>query len=228
MAISERAKCSIERSSCQDRGKQTRQRLIKVAAEVFSELGYRDASTRAIVEEAETNIASIPYYFGSKRGLYDAVAEYIGTNLASRFRPACEQAWRDLLQEERNHQETLQNFTHFIFNVTEVVCGPDTPQSWARFIYREQLDHFEAFDILYAKFMPVFELGFGYVSRLTKRPATAAETRIQFLAVMAMVRLTCVDRFTVLRNTGWTSFGEAEIRLVTGVLSRNIEALFKQ
>lgn len=228
MDIAKKAKHPIGLSSGQDSSEQTRQRLIAVAADVFSELGYKAASTRAIVELAETNLASIPYYFGSKRGLYHAAAEYIGSNLASRFGPACERAWRELLQEKQNHQEMLQKFTNFVVNVTEVVWGPDAPQSWGRFVYREQLDSSEAFDILYANFMPVFEVGFEYVSRLTKWPATAPETRIQFMAVLAMVRLTCVDRASVLRHTGWKSFGDEEVRLVTRVLGCNMQALFNQ
>jgi TetR/AcrR family transcriptional regulator, regulator of cefoperazone and chloramphenicol sensitivity len=226
MSISEKNACFTERSTCQERSEHTRQRLIAVAAEVFSELGYGAASTRAIVEEAETNLASIPYYFGSKRGLYNAAAEYIGSNLASRIRPACELAWRELLQEEQNHQETLQKFTDFIVNVTEVVWGLDTPMPWGRFVDREQLDPSEAIDILYAKFMPVVELGSEYVARLTKWPATAAETRIQFLAIMAMVRVICVDRASVLRNTGWGTIGKEEIKIIDEVVRRNMQALF--
>ena len=63
-----------------------------MAVEVFSELGFEGASTRTIVERAQANLVSIPYYFGSKLGLYHAAAEYIGSNIAERFRPACERA----------------------------------------------------------------------------------------------------------------------------------------
>ena len=51
--------------------------------EVFSDLGFEAASTRTIVERAQANLVSIPYYFGSKLGLYHAAAEYIGSNIGS-------------------------------------------------------------------------------------------------------------------------------------------------
>ena len=66
--------------------------------EVFSELGFEAASTRTIVERAHANLVSIPYYFGSKLGLYHAAAEYIGSNIAERFRPACDRARQGLLR----------------------------------------------------------------------------------------------------------------------------------
>jgi TetR/AcrR family transcriptional regulator, regulator of cefoperazone and chloramphenicol sensitivity len=225
MATPVKSKCSTGRRACHDRGAGTRERLIEVAVEIFSELSYAAASTRAIVQKAQTNLVSIPYYFGNKLGLYYAAAEYIGSNIAKRFRPACERARQSLFEEKLTEQETLQSFTDFIVEIADLMLRSDMPQSWGQFVYREQLAPTAAFDILEAKFRPVFELGFEYVSRLTKRAASAPETRVQFMAIMAMLKLTCVDRALVLRNTGWKSFGEEETRIVTEMLRRNLQAL---
>jgi TetR/AcrR family transcriptional regulator, regulator of cefoperazone and chloramphenicol sensitivity len=225
MAKAAKTKGSTGRSACQDRSERTRQRLIEVAVEVFSELGYEAASTRTIVEQAQANLVSIPYYFGSKLGLYHAAAEYIGSNIAERFRPACERA-RQGLEAELSHQETLRKFTELIVEFAEIMLGADTPRSWGQFIYREQFDPSEAFEILHKKFTPLLEVGFEYVSRLTKRPVEAAEVRIQFLAILAMVKFTRVDRASVLRNTGWKGFGAEETRMVAEMLRHNMQALF--
>jgi AcrR family transcriptional regulator len=221
-----KTKCSIGRSACQDRSEKTRQRLIEVAVEVFSELGFEGAGTRTIVERAQANLVSIPYYFGSKLGLYHAAAEYIGTNIVERFRPAYERAQQGLLETGLTHEETLRKFTEFIVEFARIMLGGDTPRSWGQFIYREQFDPTGAFEILHTKFAPLLEVGFEYVSRLTKRPAEAPETRIQFMAILAMVKFTRVDRASVLRSTGWKSFGEEEIGIVTEMLRRNMQTLF--
>jgi AcrR family transcriptional regulator len=226
MAKSANTFCVPLRSACQDRSERTRQRLIEVAVEVFSELGYDAASTRTIVKQAQANLVSIPYYFGSKLGLYHAAAEYIGSNIAERFGPACERAQHGLQQTGLTHEETLRNFTEFIVEFAGIMLGSDTPKSWGQFIYREQFDPTEAFEILHTKFMPLLEVGFEYVSRLTKRPPDAPETRIQFMAILAMVKFTRVDRASVLRNMGWKSFGEEETRIVTDMLRQNLHALF--
>ncbi len=226
MTASAKTICSSLRSTCQDRSERTRQRLIEVAVEVFSELGYEGASTRAIVKQAQANLVSIPYYFGSKLGLYHAAAEYIGSNIAERFAPACERARLALQQKGLTHQETRQSFTELIVEFAGIMLGTDTPRSWGQFIYREQFDPTAAFEILHTKFLPLLEVGFEYVSRLTGQPADAPETRIQFMAILAMVKFTRVDRASVLRNTGWKSFGEEETGIVTEMLRHNMQALF--
>jgi len=214
------------RSACQDRSERTRQRLIEVAVEVFSELGYEAASTRVIVEKAQANLVSIPYYFGSKLGLHHAAAEYIGSNIQERLRATCERARRALEIEGLTHQQTLDHFTNFIVEFAEFLLGGETPNSWAQFIIREQFDPSGAFEILHANFLPLLETGFEFVARLTGRPADAPETRLQFMAVLAMVKFTRVDRASVLRNMGWKTFGKGEIKIVTEMLRRNMQALF--
>ncbi|PSH05643.1 MAG: hypothetical protein CXZ00_00390 [Acidobacteria bacterium] len=213
-------------SACQDRSERTRQRLIEVAVEVFAELGYEAASTRTIVERAQANLVSIPYYFGSKKGLYHAVAEYIASNIAERFRPAREHAREGLLKPGLTHDEILRMFTELIVEYAHLMLGVESPSSWGQFIYREQFDPTEAFEIIYAKFLPAFELGFEYVSRLTKKPADASETRIQFLAILSMVKFARIDQSSVLRTMGWKSFGKEEIRIVENMLRNNLHKLF--
>jgi len=48
----------------------TRERMLDVALEAFSELGYDGASTRGIATRAGVNQGMIPYYFGSKEALW--------------------------------------------------------------------------------------------------------------------------------------------------------------
>jgi TetR/AcrR family transcriptional regulator, regulator of cefoperazone and chloramphenicol sensitivity len=226
MAKPAKSSSSTGRSACQDRSERTRQRLIEVATEVFAELGFEAASTRIIVERAQANLVSIPYYFGSKLGLYEAAAEYIGSSLAERFRPVGEHARQRLLQQGLTHEQTLHDFTEFIVEFAEIMLGADTPNSWGQFIIREQFDPSSAFEILHTHFLPLLEVGFDYVSRLTGCPAEAPETRLRFMAILAMVKFTRVDRATLLRNTGWKAVGKSEIGIVTAVLRQYMQALF--
>ncbi len=221
-----KTKCALGRSACQDRSERTRQRLIEVAVEVFSELGFEAASTRTIVERAQANLVSIPYYFGSKLGLYHAVAEYIGTNIAERFTATCERARQGLHKPDLTHDDILNMFTEFMVEFAYVMLGEETPSSWGQFIYREQFDPTEAFEIIHARFLPMLELGFEYVSRLTNRPVEAPETRIQFMAILSMVKFTRVDRASVFRTMGWKSFGSEETKIVENMLRQNMHALF--
>lgn len=53
------------------------ERIMKAAEKVFSESGFRGATTSAIAEEAELPKANIHYYFGTKEKLYRAVLDDI-------------------------------------------------------------------------------------------------------------------------------------------------------
>ena len=52
-----------------------RERLIQVAVRHFADHGYAAASQRAIQRDADVNIASAHYYFGSKEAMFRAVID---------------------------------------------------------------------------------------------------------------------------------------------------------
>ena len=54
----------------------TRQRLLEAAGEVFAERGFRDATTQEICRRADANIAAVHYHFADKERLYRAVIQY--------------------------------------------------------------------------------------------------------------------------------------------------------
>ncbi|MFI6488677.1 TetR/AcrR family transcriptional regulator [Streptomyces sp. NPDC050564] len=51
----------------------TRQTIMRSAADLFAELGYRNTSLRAVAADAGCDPALIGHYFASKEALYDAV-----------------------------------------------------------------------------------------------------------------------------------------------------------
>lgn len=53
-------------------GKETRQKLLDVACEIFAEKGYRGAKVSEICRRAGANVAAVNYYFGGKADLYVA------------------------------------------------------------------------------------------------------------------------------------------------------------
>ena len=57
----------------------TRERLLRAAAAVFGEVGYRRATVRDICSRAEANVAAVNYHFGDKDGLY---AEVVRSGIA--------------------------------------------------------------------------------------------------------------------------------------------------
>src|SRR3989449_6377586 len=58
------------------RSRDTRQRLLEAAGEVFAERGFRDATIQEICRRADANIAAVHYHFADKERLYRAVIQY--------------------------------------------------------------------------------------------------------------------------------------------------------
>ncbi|HKT22620.1 MAG TPA: TetR/AcrR family transcriptional regulator [Nitrososphaerales archaeon] len=52
----------------------TAEKILQVASRMFAEKGFANVSVRDICKETETTAPVIYYYFGSKKGLFDAVA----------------------------------------------------------------------------------------------------------------------------------------------------------
>lgn len=68
----------------QQENRDSRQRLLDAASEVFAEQGFDKGTVRDICERADVNVAAVNYYFRSKRALYDKVLE--GWRMESRER----------------------------------------------------------------------------------------------------------------------------------------------
>jgi TetR/AcrR family transcriptional regulator, regulator of cefoperazone and chloramphenicol sensitivity len=84
----------------------TRQSILKAAAHLFAEKGYRGASVRDIVAKARVNQAAINYHFKGKDGLYLEL-------LATAFEKLTEQAGFDPERlKSLSPEEALRSFVH--------------------------------------------------------------------------------------------------------------------
>jgi AcrR family transcriptional regulator len=69
--------------------RETRERLISVATQLFAEHGFSKVTVRDICQKARANVAAINYHFGGKEGLYheilqSAIAVMQGTTQAAK------------------------------------------------------------------------------------------------------------------------------------------------
>jgi len=69
----------------QQRGIETRERLVAAALEAFADHGYAGATTRAIAERAGVALAALPYHFETKEALWRAAADRIFGRLVEQF-----------------------------------------------------------------------------------------------------------------------------------------------
>ena len=79
------------RPGAQQRGEDTRLRILRTALQVFATEGYDGASTRTLAQRANVNLPALQYYFGNKEGLYRAVIDHISEIFEHRIAPVTEQ-----------------------------------------------------------------------------------------------------------------------------------------
>ncbi|MBV8649857.1 MAG: TetR family transcriptional regulator [Alphaproteobacteria bacterium] len=78
---------SDEKKPADEKG--TRERILRVAEQLFAEHGFNGVSVRTLTAAANVNLAGVSYYFGSKEGLLAAIYD-------SHCRPMAEERLRRL------------------------------------------------------------------------------------------------------------------------------------
>ncbi|WP_051231165.1 CerR family C-terminal domain-containing protein [Kaistia adipata] len=136
------------RRARQDRGAETRQKLLLAALDAFGRYGYEGAATRDIAKRAEANLAAIVYHFGSKDALHRAVAEYVVGQMAARTGDSIDRAAQAL--EGTVDRPTARRLLQDIIDANiNSMLGEAESELWGRFIMREQMEPSSAFDVVY-------------------------------------------------------------------------------
>jgi len=121
------------------RDRETRERLLRSAAQLFADRGFKKVTVRDICRAARANVAAVNYHFGDKSGLYREVLQ-----LAIDTMRATSDAAR-VAGEGQPADERLRRYIQVsLRRVTE-----STNATWiARLINREMTDPTPAFDTL--------------------------------------------------------------------------------
>jgi AcrR family transcriptional regulator len=98
------------RAARTERGERTRARLLKAAEEVFTELGYHEASIVKIAEAAGVANGTFYLYFSGKQGIFDELVEDLNRRVRRAMDEAASQG-RTRAEAERLGFEAFFRFT---------------------------------------------------------------------------------------------------------------------
>jgi AcrR family transcriptional regulator len=203
----------------------TRQRLVEVALDSFSRLGFEAASTRAIAQKAKANISAILYHFGGKQGLYLAVAAHIADFIAGRIAPVRTRIEAALQTGGLDPDGAIALLETAIARQVALMAEPET-EAFARFIMREQQEPTAAFALLYDRVMGVMlPLMRRLVAIATCDDADREIVGVRTFAIVGQVLVFRVARATVLRQMQWTDVAPAQAQAVAGVIQRSARAM---
>lgn len=207
------------------RGEKARRRLIEAGIEVFGLYGYEAASTRTIAEKAGANLAAIPYYFGNKEGLYQAVAEYIATHIDEPRAIAVMQRVEAALDDPQLPKEQALNLLHELFDgfVTTLLAN-GTSELWTRFIFRELMTSTSIFDILNTQvvqrtILPCASL----IGRIVDKPNDDPECLIRAFSLFGQVLIFRTVREASLKNLGWQEFSGDRLDLIRSIIRQQVD-----
>jgi AcrR family transcriptional regulator len=211
------------RRARQDRGAETRQRLIEAALDVFGRYGFEGATTRQIAKEAKANLAAIVYHFGSKEALHIAVAEHIAARIAALVGPSLAAAGApDAAATPAAARAAL---TRLLETYADVILGEREAERWARFIVREQLHPTAAFEVIYQYMGGSHAVGARLVATILGRSPEDEAVKLSVFTVMGQIMVFRVARELVLRRMGWTTIGEAQRAAIKRVVVAQANAI---
>ncbi len=132
-------------SHMNDEKTETRKRIIRAAAEIFGEKGFKAATIREICRKADANIALVNYYFRDKQGLYLSVLEDILSTAFKKYPP-------DMgFSSDSGPEEKLRAFIHSylsrLFGESGIMEGS------GKLIARELAEPGPALDVIVMKYI---------------------------------------------------------------------------
>jgi len=208
-----------------ERSQETRQRLIEAALDLFGTQGYEGTTTRALAEQAQVNLAAIPYHFGSKEKLYQAVASHVVGEIRAHL------ATLPGLFGETGASatpETARAELHALIDRLVDVMTMPASERWARFIIREQIEPSPAFGILYAGFIePVQEHVCSLIGAVVGRGDNTG-LRLAGIALFGQIMIFRFGKPAVMRRLGTTSIGPPERSAIKRTLHFNLDAILDE
>lgn len=132
----------VKRSSTRarySRGKETRERILNVAVELFGSRGFDSVSTREIADAASVPPASLRYYFQNKQGLYIACLGHIQTSTLQAIEPALQAAENLLKDSEADADRRIDTFCDLQAAYIDHMIGRPDADTTALFMLRHDL-----------------------------------------------------------------------------------------
>ncbi|MBB3932151.1 AcrR family transcriptional regulator [Kaistia hirudinis] len=213
------------RRAQQDRGTETRQRLLLAALDAFGRYGFDGASTREIARRADANLAAIVYHFGSKEALHLAVAEYVVAQMRAKK--------GDLLIEIDARLDagdvdkaTVRRLLQRVVDIqVETMLGDREVDLWGRFLMREQMEPSPVFDVTFSYMMQGHRTMRRLVALLLDQREDDPAVAVRVFTLLGQVVMFCVAQPMVMRSLGKQEFGMSDRELIRRIATENIDRI---
>jgi AcrR family transcriptional regulator len=216
------------RPATQQRGEDTRLRILRTALQVFAAEGYDGASTRTLAQQAGVNLPALQYYFGNKEGLYRAVIDHISDNVESRVAPVTEQIRASMAEDTLPRRRALDLLCQMLDAFVALVTDQTSPDWEARalFFARAEIESQAALDTLHQRVLrQIVEPCAMLVGQLTGQPPDAEQTVLRTVALIGQVSVFCNRKAH--QVLGWNHLDETRVRVIQALVREHTRAIFR-
>lgn len=199
--------------------------LLMAGLKLFGKNGLEATTTRMLADESGANVAAIPYYFGSKEGLYRAVVEYIVDRIADYIGDSFKGLDQSLKTASLSRAQALASYKSLMAKLATMLVESDEPKAWAQIIMREQANPTEAYDIFHDRHMKyILQVSHQLIGIITGLDPKSSEVKIRAHALFGQMLGFLVSRETLLRGLKAKKLNKAHLQEMHKVLSDNIDA----
>ena len=212
-----------------ERGEMSRRKLVEAGLRIYSEVGYQSASTRRLAADAGVNIAAIPYYFGSKEGLYHAVLDFIVEFYHVQLDEELDRIKTALNDPRTTSEQYLDLLDGYMRALVNFILREGAERAQISRIYiREQLDPTSGFTRLYHGFIKEMrEIHEALIANILGRDAHDLEVKLLSQTLIGQMTIFKSSQVTVLKHLGWEQYGEERVTSIDRVVSMNVRALMQ-
>ncbi|HXY06058.1 MAG TPA: transcriptional regulator CecR [Burkholderiaceae bacterium] len=205
------------------RGEPARRALLEAGIELFGRRGLEGTTTRAIAHASGQNIAAIAYYFGSKDGLYLAVAQHLLASIFGRVLPLLERT-EALLEDAQARAPLLLRALRELCSGLLLMLTREETRAISRIISREQTDPTAAFELFYERaIVRTHRCLAGLLDRYAGADCGAVESVLRAHILLGSILGFRVAAATLLRRTGWQQYGPREVALIERLACEHAE-----
>ena len=205
------------------KGEAVRERILGVALEVFARAGFKNATTREIVEAAGVNLPALHYYFGSKEDLYRACAEAVVERYRTQMGGVREQAL-EMLRTNPSPEAARGHLQGRMRTLATFLTGAREAPTWGWFIARLMTNPGGGLEILQTRLWePGVKLVADLISVVGGYNETAARMRAIWLISNAMTFQ--AGQQVSLQLVGWRRVGPAELDALLREMDAQIDEI---
>ena len=203
----------------------TRERLLEAAIDVFGRHGFDSASTRMIAKAANVNIAAIPYYFGGKGGLYQAVIDHIVDQIKKEAGELLEQIGGTTFTKDTGRQEARELMQAVLERFINFITGSEQGQRFSRILLREQMFPSPAYDTIFEGFLkPVLD-ALSTLIMVATGESDSRQATFKAMTLMGQVLVFRVARETIVRGLDLEGYSPEELEEIRAVIVDNALAI---